>query len=244
MNLLRPGENILAIQGHNANLSGSSDCFVSPILRVTIGEPGRGADPHARVLINELLANSDQAAGADWIELYNPGPTTVDLSNVYLSDDRNNLLKFKVSDGTFLLPGQFWTVAEGIGPPEFGFGLNSAGETVYVTAATVDPLPAAVRVLDAVRYGTTEPEMTLGRFPDGSDSFGPLNSATFYAPNAQPLVCDIVINEIMYHHGTRDDQYEYVELYNHGAATIALGGWAFTDGISYEFAQGAEMPPD
>ena len=243
MNLLRPGENILAIQTHNASLSGSSDCFVSPILRVTIGEPGTGGDPHARVLINELLANSDQAAGTDWIELYNPGPTTVDLSNVYLSDDRNNLLKFRVSDRTSLLPGQFWTIAEGIGPAEFGFGLNFAGETVYVTAATDDPLPAAVRVLDAVRYGTAEPEVTLGRFPDGSDSFGPLNSATFNAPNARPLVCDIVINEIMYHHGTRDDQYEYVELHNHGATTIALGGWAFTDGISYEFAQGTEMPP-
>ena len=116
MNLLRPGENILAIQGHNARLSGSSDCFVSPILRVTIGEPGRGADPHACVLINELLANSDTDAGTDWIELYNPGPATVDLSNVYLSDDRTDLLKYNIPNGTVLRPGQFWTVAEGIGP--------------------------------------------------------------------------------------------------------------------------------
>jgi len=196
------------------------------------------------VLINELLANSDTDAGTDWIELYNPGPTTVDLSNVYLSDDRVDLLKYKIPNGTVLRPGQFRTVTEGIGPAEFGFGLNSAGETVYVTAATDDPLPAAVRVLDAVRYGTTEPEATLGRFPDGSDSFGRLRWPTFDAPNARPLVRDIVINEIMYHHGTRDDRYEYIELYNHGAATIALDGWAFTDGISYEFAQGTEMPPD
>ncbi len=243
MNLLVPGKNILAIQGHNANLSSSSDCFVRPILRATVGMPGSGDAPHTRVVINELLANSDAAAGTDWIELYNPGPATVDLSNVYLSDDRADLLKYKISDGTVLRPGQFWTAIEGPGPAEFGFGLDFAGETVYVTAATGDPLPVPVRVLDAVRYETMEPEVTLGRFPDGSDSFGHLASATLNLPNARPLVRDIVINEIMYHHGTRDDRYEYIELYNRGTATVELGGWAFTDGISYEFAQGVEMSP-
>ena len=243
MNLLVRGTNILAIQGHNARLSGSSDCFISPILRATIGEAGGGDDPHARVVINELLANSDAAAGADWIELYNPGPASVDLSNVYLSDDRADLLKHKIPDGTVLRPGRFWTAREGMDPAEFAFGLDFAGETVYVTAATDDPLPVPVRVLDAVRYETMEPEVTFGRFPDGSDSFGCLTSATFDGPNAQPLIRDIVINEIMYHHGTRDDRYEYIELYNRGTTTIALGGWAFTDGISYEFDHGAEMPP-
>ncbi|KPK36025.1 MAG: hypothetical protein AMJ65_16835, partial [Phycisphaerae bacterium SG8_4] len=114
MDLLRPGQNVLAIQSHNASLRGSSDCFVSPILRATIGEPGAGVDPQARVLINELLANSD--AGTDWVELYNPGPATVDLSNVYLSDDASDLLKYKIPDGTFLQPGQFWAVTEGMGP--------------------------------------------------------------------------------------------------------------------------------
>ncbi|MEA3225450.1 MAG: lamin tail domain-containing protein, partial [Planctomycetota bacterium] len=243
MNLLVRGTNILAIQGHNARLSGSSDCFISPILRATIGEPGGGDDPHTRVVINEMLVNSDAAAGADWIELYNPGPTTVDLSNVYLSDDRADLLKYKVPDGTVLQPGRFWTATEGMGLAEFGFGLAFAGETVYVTAATDDLLPVPVRVLDAVRYETMEPEATFGRFPDGFDSFGRLTSATFNGPNTQPLIRDIVINEIMYHHGTRDDRYEYIELHNRGTATIALSGWAFIDGISYEFDQGTEMAP-
>jgi len=47
----------------------------------------------------------------------------------------------------------------------------------------------------------------------------------------------------MYHHGTRDERYEYVELYNQGTRTVSLSGWAFTDGISYRFAVGTEMPP-
>jgi len=94
-----------------------------------------------------------------------------------------------------------------------------------------------------VRYGCIEPEVTFGRFPDGSDFFGFLTSATFGGPNTQPLISDIVINEIMYHHGTRDERYEYVELYNRSSSTVALSGWAFTDGISYDFDKGTEMPP-
>ncbi|UCE48519.1 MAG: lamin tail domain-containing protein, partial [Phycisphaerales bacterium] len=38
LDLLLPGTNILAIQAHNASLSGSSDCFASPILQAFIGE--------------------------------------------------------------------------------------------------------------------------------------------------------------------------------------------------------------
>jgi hypothetical protein len=243
LDLLVPGTNVLAIQAHNASISGSSDCIASPLLWAVVGEPGGGDDPRTRVVINELLANSDAARGADWLELYNPGPTTIDLSNVYLSDDRRDLLRYKIPDGIVLQPGEFWAVGEGTPPYEFGFGLDFSGETIYVTAATNDPVPEPVRVLDAVRYGSMEPGVTFGRFPDGSESLGCLASATFQGPNARPLISDIVINEIMYHHGTRDDRYEYVELYNRGTGTVPLSGWAFTDGISYDFHAGAEMPP-
>ncbi|HUT46802.1 MAG TPA: lamin tail domain-containing protein, partial [Sedimentisphaerales bacterium] len=179
INLLVPGTNILAIQAHNAQLSGSSDCYASPVLQAFVGETGGGADPRARVVINEVLANSDAATGADRIELYNPGPTTVDLSNVYLSDDEADLLKYKIPDGVILQPGDFLTVSEG----EFGFGLSASGETIYVTAATNDTVPIPVRVLDAVNCGAMEPEVTFGRFPDGADSFCFLASATFGGPN-------------------------------------------------------------
>ncbi|MHC4206243.1 MAG: lamin tail domain-containing protein, partial [Planctomycetota bacterium] len=45
LNLLVPGTNILAIQAHNANLSGSSDCFASPVLQAFVGETSDIADP-------------------------------------------------------------------------------------------------------------------------------------------------------------------------------------------------------
>ncbi len=242
MNLLVSGTNVLAIQAHNASISGSSDCLGSPVLRAVVEEPGSGYDPHVRVVINELLANSDVSPGIDWLELYNPGSTAVDLSNVYLSDDRLDLLRYKIQDGIVLQPGEFCAVSEGTPLNGLPFALDFSGGTIYVTAATNDSVPEPVRVLDALRYGTMEPEVTFGRFPDGSDYFGFLTSATFEGPNAQPLIHDIVINEIMYHHSTRDERYEYVELYNRGTDTVRLDGWAFTEGISYKFDEGTEMP--
>jgi len=249
MNLLVDGTNVLAIQAHNANLSGSSDGFGSPALRGVVEEPSSGDDPSARVVINELLANSDAAPGTDWLELYNPGPITVDMNNVYLSDGRFELLQYKVPDGIVLEPGEFWAVREAAYPNEpnkLPFALSHAGETIFVTAATTGPVPEPVRVLDAVRFGNVEADVTLGRFPDGADFFGALTTATYEGQNAQPLIRDIVINEIMYHHGTRDPNYEYVELYNRGTSTVSLEGWAFTDGITYDFneaSQVTEMPP-
>jgi len=243
INLLVPGKNVLAIQGHNSDISGSSDCLVSPTLKATVAVPDTGDDPHARVVINELLANSDAAPGVDWIELYNPGPGAVDLSNVYLSDDRDELLQFKIPDGIVLQGGEFMAFREGTPPDGLSFALNFSGQTVYVTAATDEAIPQPVRLLDAVSYPVTPPDVTYGRFPDGAESFGLLESATFGSSNTQPLVNDIVINEIMYHHATREDQYEYVELHNQGGTTVALGGWAFTDGIEYEFAQGVSIAP-
>jgi hypothetical protein len=243
MNLLVPGTNILAIQAHNSAISGSSDGLGSPLLRAVVEAPTSSEDPRARVVINELLANSDADPGTDWLELYNPGPFPIDLNNVYLSDYRFNLLQYKIPDGIVLQPGQFWAVREGTPPDGFPFALSYDGETIFVTAATDDPVPQPLRVLDTVRYGAAEPDVTLGRFPDGSAFFGQLSTATYEAKNTQPLIRDIVINEIMYHHGTRDPNYEYVELYNRGTSTVQLFGWSFTDGISYDFAPGTQMTP-
>jgi hypothetical protein len=241
INLLAAGTNVLAIQIHNASLSSSSDCLGTPILRAVI-EPHRGSvDPRARLVINEVLTNSNTGSGADQIELYNPGPAAVDLSNVYLSDDPSELLKFKIPNGILMQPGDFHAFSEGTGPGQFRFGLSASGETIYLTAASNDTVP--VRVLDAVKCPAMEPEVTFGRYPDGSDSFAFLSSATFGAPNARPAINDIVINEIMYHHGTGDERYEYVELYNRGNKTVSLAGWAFTDGIDYTFGPGTQLSP-
>jgi len=242
MSLLAVGTNVLSIQFHNANLSSSSDCLGSPVLRgVLEPEPGGGDDVRARLVINEALANSDAPPESDWIELYNPGPIAVDLSNIYLSDGRFELLTYKLPDGVVLEPGEFWAVREGTPPSGLPFALSYAGETIFLTAGTDAPTPQPLRVLDAVRFPSSEADVTLGRFPDGADNLQPLSAATYGTGNAQPLARNIVINEIMYHHGSRDERYEYIELYNKSGSTVSLEGWSFTDGITYDFNESSQV---
>jgi hypothetical protein len=241
--LLVTGTNVLAVQVHNATLSGSSDGFVGVTLQaVATHTTGSAAsDPTTRILINELSAGNGSIPG--WIELYNPGSTAVDLSRVYLSDDRFNLLAYKIPNGTMLPPGGFWAARQGTAPTELPFALGLFGGTVYVTAASNAATPVPIRVLDAVHYDGQEPGVTFGRYPDGSARLDSLASATFAKPNAQGLIRDIVINEIMYNHAMRDDRFQYIELYNRGVSTIPIGGWSFTSGVTYTFATGVTMPP-
>ncbi len=236
--LLTVGTNVLAFQVHNATLSGSSDCFMGVILRAIVTSASAG-DASTRLVINELMTGQ----GDSWIELYNPGPMTADLSRVYLSNDRFNLLAYKIPEGTVLSPGGFWAVRQGTAPNGLPFPLSPAPETVYVTAATSDAKPAPTRVLDALRHEGLEPGAPFGRYPNGANTPDRLASATFGKPNAQKFVGDIVINEIMYQHAARDDRYEYIELYNQGNHTLSLQGWKFTEGIDYTFGQGVTMAP-
>ncbi|MFN5844661.1 MAG: CotH kinase family protein [Flavobacteriia bacterium] len=65
----------------------------------------------AQVIINEYTCSNmtgiTDAYGEreDWIELYNVGATTVDLTGYYLSDNDNNLLKWQIPSGTISANG-------------------------------------------------------------------------------------------------------------------------------------------
>jgi hypothetical protein len=206
------------------------------------GSPGRAepASPSAAALhINEIMAN-----GSDWIELYNAGPGDVELSPLYLSDDAGDLLKFKLPETGVLQPGAFWAVDLSPEQQDTTFALKASGEAIFLTAASRDAIPIPLKVLDAVRYDALPPDGTFGRFPDGADRLCLLASPTQAGANDLPFNHAIVINEMMYHHGLRDDRYEYIELYNRSAASVSLDDWAFTDGIDYVFPAGTTLGPE
>jgi hypothetical protein len=54
---------------------------------------------------------------------------------------------------------------------------------------------------------------------------------------------DIVISEINYNPFTGDDKDEFVEIYNRGPTAVDLGGWSFTEGISFTFLKGSRIGP-
>ncbi|MCZ6795966.1 MAG: CotH kinase family protein [Planctomycetota bacterium] len=60
--------------------------------------------------------------------------------------------------------------------------------------------------------------------------------------SATSLEAQVVINEIHYHPGSDLKDDEFIELHNAGDASVALGGWAFTDGVRFEFPPGTAIP--
>ena len=63
------------------------------------------------------------------------------------------------------------------------------------------------------------------------------------AAAADAAAAGIVINEIHYDPADKRAQVEFVELYNAGATTVDLTGWAFTQGIRFTFPAGVSLAP-
>jgi hypothetical protein len=200
------------------------------------GSPG-AADPvpmgpQENVMINEVLAHT-AAPMLDFVELYNHSGTPLDLSGCWLTDDPATN-KFRIPDSTMLDGGTCLAFDE----QALGFGLKGAGETVYFVNQN------QTRVIDAVRFGGQALGVSCGRFPDGAPGFHELAALTPGQINAPLLIRGLVINEIMFHPISGNDDDQYVELYNRGADAVALGGWRFTAGIGFTFPASTVLGPD
>ncbi len=158
------------------------------------------------VVINEFLAHTDPPFG-DFVELYNHGTQSVDISGCFLSDSADTN-KYQVPASTTLPARGFRAFTTN----ELGFNLSSSGEVIFVRGPDGS-------VLDAVRFGATHNAVSSGRYPDGAPGFHMLASVTQGTNNTALRLPDIVINEIMYHPISESDADEYVELYK-GASAI------------------------
>jgi len=142
--------------------------------------PGTSNDvtaAYSPVCINEFLTTSQTGGVDDWIELYNRGGAAVDVGGWHLSDDLSQPAKYTFPAGTSIPPGGFLTVDE----TELGFGLSSTGsELVMLTHAD------GVTGQDYFDFGPQFPDVTQGRYPDGSAYWHFMSVPSAGAPN----VCD------------------------------------------------------
>lgn len=198
------------------------------------GSPGRWdspvVEPLSRVVINEIRARS-RTPDLDYMELYNHSNEAVDLSGAFLSDTPS-VAKFRIPPGTIIPPRGFLAFDENT----LGFRLSAGGDTAWFTA------PDNSRVLDAMRFEAQALGAAYGRSPDGAPTIRTLASATPGNANAAPLLSEVVINELMFHPISENDDQQYVELHNRGAAAVNLAGWRFTSGIDFTFPAGATLP--
>ena len=130
----------------------------------------------ADVVINEVMASNgyyENGEAYDWIELYNNGDETVNLSGWYLSDSKKNPLKWSFPDGTKLKAGKYLTVfctgEEGHDPGKgdtfyTGYSVSASGETLILSDAEGTE---AQRVNLPQQYGC----ISWGR-PSGGGEYG------------------------------------------------------------------------
>jgi len=195
------------------------------------GSPGTHepltSNPFASVRFNEVLAHTDPPQ-LDYVELYNRSNDPVELGGCFLTDDPSTN-RFRIPDNTRISPRGFFAFNE----TQLGFRLNAAGESLYL----IDP--SKTRVVDALRFGPQENGIASGRFPDGTPEWRRLATPSPAAENTPFRVSPVVINEILFHPISDDDDDEFVELHNHSANPVSLAGWSFTDGIDFRFPSNA-----
>ena len=150
----------------------------------------------ADVIINEVMASNgfyESGHAWDWVELYNNGKETVDLSGWGFTDSKKDLYKFKFPDGAKLKGGEYLTIwctgtenkTPGKGKEFYAdFKISSSGEKLRLTNANEEEiqkveLPAQY---GCVSYGLTSGGGEYGFFENPTR--GKKNDAEAYAGRA------------------------------------------------------------
>jgi hypothetical protein len=229
---LRPGENVLAVEVHQQNATSSDVVFGMTLdALVTTVTPGT-----AGVVINEVLANNSTLAEPDgstpdYVELYNPSTSAVDLAGMGLTDNMLNPRRWVFPAGS-IIPGQgFFVVRLDSDAPasedNTGFGLKSGGGSVFL----FNRVEEGGSLLSSVTYGIQPADWSIGRIPDGSTNWT-LNIPTFGSPNTaaslgSPLT--LKVNEWMAAPRSGED---WFEIFNPDPQPVELSRLHLTDNLN------------
>lgn len=182
------------------------------------------------IVINEVLAHA-HAEASDWIELYNGSTIPVDIGGWFLSDDKSELDRYRIPEGTIVEPNGYVVLYE---TTHFGnsfdpntrvpFAFSENGEGAFLYSGDDPVFP---HYLVSELFGASETSFSFGRYlkSTGTHNFVTMREMTPGKANAYPLVGPIVINEIMYHPAENADV-EYIELLNISDGPITLFDFA------------------
>jgi|GEM_PF-1277187 len=213
------------------------------------GSPGANdpAPSDDGVIINEVMSY-DVSGTNDWIELYNPTASPVDLSYWFLSDNLS-YTNVRIASGTVIQPGAYLVLTEalhfGTNAVPGGFGLSRTGDAVYLSEADIFGMMSGYHASAA--FGAAEQGISFGRHTrsDGTVDFTAMSTSTPGATNAYPRVGPLVISEL--HCRPASGKPEFVELVNISGTAVPLFqgglGWRLGDGVDFDFPSNAIVPP-
>jgi hypothetical protein len=139
------------------------------------------------ISVNEFLASNsaseqdESGAYPDWIEFYNNSDAAINLEGYYLSDDYADPMKFIIPAG-FSIPAKGFIIVWADGDASTteyihtSFKLSATGEQIMISNASGT-------VLDSISFGVQTTDVSSGRCPDGTGSFGFYTEHTFNASN-------------------------------------------------------------
>lgn len=169
------------------------------------------ADIATPIKVNEVSAGNsifcnDYFKRNDWFELYNTTDVDLNVAGLYVSDHADNPQKYQIPSGTAIntiIPahGHLVIWADHLEPTtqlHADFKLNNGdGQMVLVTSSTdfvannaayFEAHPAVADFADALVYTSHDPVQSVGRYPDGANTFyrmsrptiGKVNTLTSY----------------------------------------------------------------
>ena len=208
------------------------------------GGPGGPTYADSDVIINEVMADpwpsydNSSWPGGEWVELYNNGSTTIDLTGFWLQDlagnmmmlDENHLVGATADTATLLIYPQETRVVAVNATSNSGV-LNNGQETLRLYLANGS-------IGDEVIWNGNQPGFSL----EASANGGLWDHATYPTPNATnaPGLGDITASgDVRIHEilpvSTSDmssaPDGEWIELYNEGTSDIDLNAWSIIDGM-------------
>ena len=139
------------------------------------------------VVINEIMpSNVDDFVSPaynfdGWMELYNPTSKSVSLSTLYLSDDAQNLKKWRIATAAGILPARgyklIWFDSNDLAPQNAPFKLDVEGGSIFITDVLGN-------VIASQAYPSTGERNSYARKTDGGEEWGLTSMPTPEATNA------------------------------------------------------------
>ena len=208
--------------------------------------------PFPNVLLNEVLPENlggflDGFGDPDpWVELYNPGSSSVDLTGLYLGSSMATPLQWPFPVGTTIPAGGYLVVWLDAEPGETttselhaNFRPTPGSGTILLTRPQGDSFGG----IDGLNYVGVGPGRSFGSFPDGQA----LDRRIFHFPtlrganNPRSITTSLVVNEWMAANTKTladpadNDFDDWFELYNPGVTAVDLAGYYLTDTPTNKF---------
>ncbi|MEI9812750.1 MAG: lamin tail domain-containing protein [Acidobacteriota bacterium] len=193
---------------HAATTYGRCPNGTGAFITTTTSTKGAANDCSSPVKINEVESNL--GVPGDWIELFNPSASPVNLAG-FVVKDNDDTHNYTIPAGTTIAAGGYLVVEEA----QLGFGLGSADSArLFDTTATI---------VDSYTW-TAHAATTYGRCPNGLGGFITTSSATKGTANDCGVA--VKISEVESNLGVPGD---WIELVNPGVSTADLSGFVLRD---------------